>query len=72
MARRDHETIILDPQLDEVLESALLDNWLGDSDASRIPNMHKFNLHRRQTPRIYIVSTETYFCKCHLVMCNFS
>jgi hypothetical protein len=28
MARRDHETIILDPQLDEVLESALLDNWL--------------------------------------------
>jgi hypothetical protein len=45
MALRDHETIILDPHLNGVPESALLENWLGDSDASRIPITHKFNLH---------------------------
>jgi hypothetical protein len=59
MALRYHEAIDLDPQLNGVPGSALLENWLRDSDASRIPNVHKFNLHGTHRRRIYIVSTET-------------
>jgi hypothetical protein len=51
MVWRDYEMTILDPQLYGVLEAALFENWLGDSDASRIADTHEFNLHRRQTPR---------------------
>jgi hypothetical protein len=67
MALRDHQTIILDPQLNAILEAALFENWLGDSDASRIANAHKFHLHRRLMPHFYIVITETPFCRRYLL-----
>jgi hypothetical protein len=67
MALRDHQTIILDPQLNAIPEAAPFEDWLGDSDPSRIAHAHKINLHRRQIPRIYTVITETPFCKRYLL-----
>jgi hypothetical protein len=46
--RCDHEMIVFDPKFNSVLEAALFDDGLGDSDTSRISNTYKINLHGRQ------------------------
>jgi hypothetical protein len=40
--------IVFDPKFNSVLEAALFDDGLGDSDTSRISNTYKINLHGRQ------------------------
>jgi hypothetical protein len=40
--------IVFDPKFNGVLEAALLDDGLGDSDTSRISNTYQRNLHGRQ------------------------
>jgi hypothetical protein len=46
--RCDYKAVFFDPKFNGILEAALFDEGLGDSDTSRISNTHKFNLHDRQ------------------------
>ena len=45
--RGDDQAVLVDADIDRVAEAALLNEWLGNSDAPRVTDGYKFNFHKK-------------------------